>query len=81
MDTIKAVHERLDGEPWRFNRTESFVPVMFTLADGRKVQSNHKCRRTEVAAYVAMLPRDIDVPLSVEDVEQTMSLMPLDHHA
>lgn len=80
LKTVRAVHEQLDGEPWQVSRTQWLVPVLFTLEDGRTVQSNHGCRRAEVAGYVAALPRDVDVPLCDADVIDVMADMPLDHH-
>jgi hypothetical protein len=79
-EVVRAVHERLDGEPFRSSRTEMLIPVMFTLEDGREVQSNHRCKRADADAYVKLLPRDINIPLHEVDVVRTMEEMPLDHH-
>lgn len=72
---VQAVHERLNGEPVRPKGSRIVtVPVIYTLADGREVQSNHsQLSRDEAAELVAQLPRTVDLSFHEADVENAIA--------
>ena len=77
---VRVIHERQDGEPLRPKGSrEVTVPVIYTLADGREVRSNHtRLTRTEAADLVAQLPRTVDLSFHKRDVERAIEEAQID---